>query len=317
MLLIYKSTSEGKLEKRANITNNSWLHLVKPTSKEIDHMVKELAIPRDFIIDSLDIDERPRIEERDGAVLIVIHVPYDQLDVKNSNDDVKYRTIPMGIIHTKDHMITICNEEIPFMKDIFNSRVKDFATHMKTRNTLKILNVTAQAYIRFLATIEHEIALAEKELAKSYRNREMYTLLYLNESLIYMVTSLKQMKFTMQKILHGDYIKLYEDDADILDDVLIELAQAYEITEINQDNLNNVMDAYANVVQNNVNRVLKLLAAFTIILSVPMLIASIYGMNVPLPFQDLPNAFWGVMTFTFVLTALCAFVFYKKQYFAR
>lgn len=317
MLLTYKSNSEGKLEKTSTIGYNSWLHLESPTSSEIERVVTALAIPSDFLTDSLDIEERPRIEERNGAVLMVIHVPYDQLDVENSNQDVKYRTIPMGIIHTKNHMITICREELPFMKDLFNGELTLFETHMKTRNSLNILSITARAYLRFLATIEREITLAEKELAKSYRNSELYTLLYLNESLIYMVTSLKQMKFTMQKILQGNNLKLEEDDASILDDVFIEIEQAYEVTEINQTNLNNIMDAYGNVIQNNVSQVLKLLASFTIILSVPMLIASIYGMNVPLPYQNASNAFWVVIVVMVLLTGFSTFVFYKKNYFSQ
>lgn len=317
MLLIYKSNSEGKLEKTSNIGYNSWLHLEAPTSSEIERVVTALAIPTDFLTDSLDLEERPRIEERNGSVLMVIHVPYDQLDVESSDQDVKYRTIPMGIIHTKNHMITICREELPFMKDLFNGQLTLCETHMKTRNTLNILSITARAYIRFLATIEREITLAEKELAKSYRNSELYTLLYLNESLIYMVTSLKQMKFTMQKILQGNNLKLDEDDASILDNVFIEIEQAYEVTEINQTNLNNIMDAYGNVIQNNVSQVLKLLASFTIILSVPMLIASIYGMNVPLPSQNASNAFWVVIVVMTLLTGFSTFVFYKKNYFSR
>lgn len=317
LLLIYKSNAEGKFEQTSSIGYNSWLHLEAPTSSEIEHVAAALAVPSDFLTDSLDIEERPRIEERDGAVLFVIHIPYDQIDVESSSHDVKYRTIPMGIIHTKNHLITICREELPFMKDLFNGEMTLFETHMKTRNTLKILSITARAYIDFLATIEREITLAEKELAKSYRNSELYTLLYLNESLIYMVTSLKQMKFTMQKILHGSSIELDEDDANVLEDVLIEIDQAYEVTEINQTNLNNIMDAYGNVIQNNVSQVLKLLASFTIILSVPTLIATIYGMNVPLPYQNESNAFWGVIVFIILLTGLSTFIFYKKNYFTR
>jgi len=317
MLLINKSTSEGKFEQTSKIGYNSWLHLEAPTTSEIEHVEAALGVPYNFLTDSLDIEERPRIQERNGAVLMVIHVPYDQLDVESSDQDVKYRTIPMGIIHTKNHMLTICREELPFMKDFFNGEMTLCETHMKTRNTLNILSITARAYIRFLATIEREITLAEKELAKSYRNSEMYTLLNLNESLIYMVTSLKQMKFTMQKILHGSSIKLDEDDASVLDNVLIELDQAYEVTEINQTNLNNIMDAYGNVIQNNVSQVLKLLASFTIILSVPMLIASIYGMNVPIPYQDTSNIFWIVIVVMILLTGLSTFVFYKKNYFSR
>lgn len=317
MLLIYKSNSEGKLEQSSSIGYNSWLHLEAPTSSELDRVVTALAVPSDFLTDSLDIEERPRIEERDGAVLMVIHVPYNQLDVESSSHNVKYRTIPMGIIHTENHMITICQEELPSIKNLFNDGMTLFETHMKRRNTLTILSITARAYIRFLATIEREINKAEKELAKSYRNSELYTLLYLNESLIYMVTSLKQMKFTMQKTLLSSNIQLDEGDANILDDVLIEIDQAYEVTEINQTNLNNIMDAYGNVIQNNVSQVLKLLASFTIILSVPMLIASIYGMNVPLPYQDASNAFWVVVVVMVVLTGLSTLVFYKKNYFTR
>ncbi len=317
MLLIYKSNAAGKYEQTSNIGYNSWLHLEAPTSSEIERVVTALSVPSDFLTDSLDIEERPRIEERNGAVLMVIHVPYDQIDVESSSQDVKYRTIPMGIIHTKNHMITICKEELPFMKELFNGRIPLFETHLKTRNILNILSITARAYIHFLATIEREITLAENELAKSYRNSELYTLLYLNESLIYMVTSLKQMKYTMQKILQGSNIYLDEDDTSVLDDVLIEIDQAYEVTEINQTNLNNIMDAYGNVIQNNVSQVLKLLASFTIILSVPMLIASIYGMNVPLPYQNASNAFWVVIVIMFLLTGLSSFVFYKKNYFSR
>lgn len=314
MLMIYKTTSAGKFEKTPTIVHNSWIQLIAPTSTEIEEVVEALTIPQTFITDPLDMDERPRIEQRDDATLLVIQFPYDRIDITSSADGVKYRTIPIGIIHAKDHLVTVCREDIPFMHDFFKIQVS-FATHMKTRNTLKIITETSRAYIRCLDTIEQGITSAETELAKSYRNRELYTLLHLNESLIYMATSLKQMKYTMQKILHGNYIKFYDDDADLLDDALIELEQAHEVAEINQSNLNNLMDAYGNVIQNNVSRVLKILAAITIVLSVPTLVASIYGMNVPLPFQEEALTFPVLITVMIVISGLFAFIFYKKRFF--
>lgn len=299
----------------SEIVRNSWLQLVSPTSPEIDQVIKALDIPREFLTNPLDLDERPRIEQRGEAVLMVIHVPYDRLEVTNLYEDVKYRTIPIGIVHVKNHFITVCNEDISFMHDFFHSKITPFATHMKTRNTLEILCEASRAYIKYLRLIEEAIAKAEAELAKSYRNQELYTLLNLNESLLYMSASLKQMKYTMQKILHGNYIKLYDEDADILDDALIELEQAHEVAEINQTNLNSIMDAYGNVIQNNVNRVLKFLAAITILLSVPTLVASIYGMNVPLPFQEEPHAFSTLIVIMVIISGLLTLIFYRKRYF--
>lgn len=315
MLTIYKSTTEGQFKQVENIEKNSWLQLIAPTANEIDKVVKALAIPRDFITDSLDINERPRIEERDEATLIVIHIPFDCLDVVNPFDDVKYRTIPLGIIHAKDHLITICQEKVPFMQALFNKEVPQFATHMKTRNTLGILGETSRLYIDFLETIEKSIATAEAELAESYQNRELYALLYLNESLLYIATSLKQMKSVTEKIVQGNYIKLYNDDTEILDDALIELEQAHTVAEISQLNLNNIMDAYGNVIQNNVSHVVKFLTAIAIVLSLPTLVASVYGMNVPLPFQDEPYAFTVIIAIMIGISGIFSFVFHKKNYF--
>ncbi len=314
MLTIYQTTTEGKLERVSEMGKNSWIQLVSPTSAEIDHVAEVLNIPKDFLTDPLDLEERPRIEQRDEFILMVLHLPFEQLDVTNLYDNVKYRTIPLGIVHAKDHFIMICGEETPFIQN-FVSRRAALASHMKTRNTIDVINEASHAYIQMLEVIEQAISVAETELSKSYRNRELYTLLYLNESLLYIAASLKQMNYTMQKIEHGHYMKLYEEDAELLDDARIELEQAREVAEISQSNLNNIMDAYGNVIQNNVNRVLKFLAAITIILSIPTLIASIYGMNVPLPFQEKPNAFAVLIVVMVAMSGLFTYIFYKKRYF--
>ncbi len=315
MLTIYQNTGGGKIEKSQEIKQNSWLKLISPTLSEIVNVAEALSIPQNFLEDSLDIDERPRIEEHGENILMIIHVPFEKMDVINLADDVKYRTIPLGIIHTKDHFITICRENIPFLQDIMSGHEIQFSTHMKTRNTFGIIHETASAFIKYLSRIDKAIIEAEEELAKSYRNRELYSLLNLNESLLYMATSLKQMKYMMQKVLHGNYIKLYDEDKAIIDDALVELEQAHEVAEISQSNLSNLMDAYGNVIQNNVSHMLKFLAAITIVFSMPTLVASIYGMNVPLPFQDEPHMFTVLIIVMVILCGLCSFVFYKKRYF--
>ncbi|MFD0712681.1 magnesium transporter CorA family protein [Paenibacillus sp. GCM10027626] len=315
MMMVYQTTPAGKMEQVSAIRHNSWIHLTAPTETEINQIVKTLHIPREFVTDPLDIDEQPRLEQFGEAKLIVIHVPIDIAETASSNDDVKYRTIPFGIVLTKDHMVTICRETIPFVEQLFQRQAGSLTSHMKTRNTLTLISEASQAYVQYIETIEQAIVLAEDELAKSYRNRELYALLHLNESLLYMTTSLKQMQFAMRKIGSGNHIKLYDEDSEILEDALVELEQAYEMAEINQSNMNNIMDAYGNVIQNNVNRVLKMLAAVTIILSVPTLIASIYGMNVPLPYQDAPHAFSVLIVAMVVLSGMFTFFFYKKRYF--
>lgn len=164
-------------------------------------------------------------------------------------------------------------------------------------------------------TMEYEIAEAEEELSRSYRNSELYTLLYLNDGLLYMTISLKQMLYLMRKINKEQYLEMLPNGVELFEDTIIELEQAYSVAQINQLNSNNVMDAYGNIIQNNVSHVVKLLTALTIVLSIPTLIASIYGMNVPLPFQDEPEAFSILIVAMVILSGIVAGFFYKKKFF--
>lgn len=298
-----------------------WVESLPPTATHIQTLVNKFHLPTDFVMDALDLDERPRIEQHGENTLVIIHLPFDDSSVANLYDQVKYRTIPFAMIVTPDHFITVCKENHMFNPEWFAQHPllqhQAYAANssMSIQATQLILQHTAQAYVKYVQHIESSIIQAEDELSRSYRNQELYTLLYLNESLLYVTTSLKQL---IQVIRSSDFISatsIQAHEMDMYAQSLIELEQVYAVAEINQLNLNNVMDAYGNVIQNNVSHVVKLLTAVTIVLSIPTLIASVYGMNVPLPFQEAEHAF-SVLIVTMVLfSGVIAFYFHKKRYF--
>lgn len=315
MMTIYNRNAGQELTKVDALTQNNWIEMIAPTADEITKLTAELSLPAYFLEEATDANVRPKIESEGTDQLFIIHLPYNDLNVEHSGLDVKYRTIPFAIILTGTHFITVCQEETPFTTKYFMSQKLNFGAAHHTQNTLNILNKTADDYIVLTQKIEHEITAAEDELSRSYRNPELYTLLYLNESLLYMATSLKQMLHTMRKIEQDDALEMHRDDREIFVDALVELEQAYAVTEINQLNSNNVMDAYGNIIQNNVSHVVKLLTAVTIVLSIPTMIASIYGMNVPLPYQDEPEAFAVLIGVMVVMSVVVAMIFRKKNYF--
>ncbi|MBE3595945.1 MAG: magnesium transporter CorA family protein [Hydrogenibacillus sp.] len=315
MRAVYVSRPEGGLMTAEAIEKNSWIHLTAPSDDELREAAEAAFVPEALLRAALDPDEQPRIERRDGAVLIVIHVPYEDLAARKSKDGPIYRLMPVGIVHGKDHLVTVARREVPLFAPFFQGRMNGLATHMKTRLTLKILVAVAAAYLKTVHAVQRDVEQAETELARSYRNDELYTLLFADESLIYLETSLAQMRAVLRKIQNGDYIKLYADDADLLEDAVIDLEQALGAAEVHQQKLNNVMDAYGNVIQINVNAVLKLLTALTVLLSVPILLASVFSMNVPLYIEDRPHGFLIVMTLMSVVTATVGWVFYRLRFF--
>lgn len=315
MINIYQNNAAGEFQKTERIAPNGWIQLVAPSKAETKSVATALGLPIEFLTAAQNRDERPRIEIKGEHTLLIVHVPFNDQTVDNSFDDVKYRTIALGIIFSKQHVVTVCQEESLFNKGFLIQNKLSIGEPTITHNALTVLNRTAHAFIEFMQVVETAIYQAEQELSHSYRNQELYTLLYLNESLLYMATSLKQMHHMMLQLDADNLLTMNEAERDIFADTLVELQQVSAVTEISQLNLNNVMDAYGNIIQNNVSHVVKLLTAITIILSIPTLIASIYGMNVPLPYQDEPHAFSVVIISMVVLSALVAYVFHKKRYF--
>jgi magnesium transporter len=312
MLEIYKSTETKVLEQVDNISKGCWINMYAPTEEEINKVASEANIYVDFIRDALDDEERPRIEREDGQVYIIVDYPYI------THDDAGfpiYETIPIGIVLTDECIITVSLKDTPILEVFKNNKIKEFFTFKKNRFALQILAIITSYYLRYLKQINKRTNEIERELHQSMKNKELYAFLALEKSLVYFTTSLKSNKVVLDKILRFSYIRMYEEDKDLLEDVMIEKIQAIEMAETYSSILSGMMDAFASIISNNVNIVMKFLTSFTIILSFPTIVFSFYGMNVDLPFQNSPHAFWISITVACVLSTLTALIFWKKKYF--
>jgi len=312
MLEIYKSTETKALEKVNEISKGCWVHMFAPTEEEINRVAQETKIYVDFIKDSLDDEERPRIEREDGQVYIIVDYPYITHD--ESGFPI-YETIPIGIVLTEDCIITVSLKDTPILEVFKNNKIKEFYTFKKNRFALQILAIITSYYLRYLKQINKRTNEIERELHQSMKNKQLYAFLALEKSLVYFTTSLKSNKVVLDKILRFSYIKMYEEDKDLLEDVMIEKIQAIEMAETYSSILSGMMDAFASIISNNVNIVMKFLTSFTIILSFPTIVFSFYGMNVDLPLQQNPHAFWISIAIACGLSFFTALIFWKKKYF--
>ncbi|MGG3998632.1 magnesium transporter CorA family protein [Anoxybacillus kestanbolensis] len=312
MMNIYLSNDQGKLEEIHELKNGCWVNLISPTESEIRYIAEHLNIPIDSIKDALDDEERSRIEKEDNHVLIIVDIPIITYDEGNIPT---YETIPIGMIITNICFITVCLQENPIFEEFTKNKVKNFYTYMKTRFALQMLYMISTYYLRYLKQINRKTSEIEKQLHQSMQNKELFSLLNLEKSLVYFTTSLKANNIVMERLLRLNYLRMYEDDQELLEDVIIENKQAIEMTEVYSSILSGMMDAFASVISNNLNIVMKFLAAITIVISFPTMVTSFYGMNVPIPYQDKPYAYLVALGISFVLSSITAFVFWKKRYF--
>jgi magnesium transporter len=312
MLEIYKSNEGKALESVDVISKGCWVNMYAPTEAEINRVAQDADISVDLIKDALDDEERPRIEREDGQVYIIVDYPYITYD--DSGFPI-YETIPVGIVLTDDCVITVSLNDSPIMEDFRKNRVKEFFTFKKTRFALQILFVISSYYLRYLKQINKKTNEIEKEVHQTLKNKELYAFLALEKSLVYFTTSLKSNKVVLDKILRFNYIKMYEEDKDLLEEVIIEKTQAIEMAETYRSILNGTMNAFASIISNNLNIVMKFLTSITIILSFPTMVASFYGMNVDIPFQHVHHSYAAPLIISGFLTSLTAFIFWKKKYF--
>ncbi|WP_066370927.1 magnesium transporter CorA family protein [Neobacillus fumarioli] len=312
MLEIYKSTETRVLEKVDTISKGCWVNIYDPTPEEIARVSNDAGIDIDIIKDALDDEERPRIERDDGRVYIIVDFPYV---VQDESGLEVYETIPIGIIQTKENMITVSLKDSPIIEEFRRNRVKEFFTFKKTRFALQLLFVISSFYLRYLKQINKKTNDIERQVHESLKNKELYSFLALEKSLIYFTTSLKSNKVVLDKILRFNYLKMYEEDKDLLEDVIIEKTQAIEMAETYHTILTGMMNGFASIISNNLNIVMKFLTSITIILSFPTMVFSLYGMNVNLPFQHSPHAFLITLLLCGILSAVTATIFWKKKYF--
>ncbi len=312
MIEFYVANGEKKIEKLDEITKGCWINMTSPNEEEINLVANKLNIPVDFIKDALDDEERSRIEREDNNVLIIVDFPYI------THDDTGlpiYETIPIGMVITDDCFITVSLKETPILGDFYQNKIKGFFTNKKTRFSLQILFSISTYYLRYLKQINKKTDEIERGLHQSMKNKELYGLLALEKSLVYFTTSLKSNKIVLEKLLRLSHLKMYDEDKELLEDVIIETQQAIEMAEVYSSILSGMMDAFASVISNNLNMVMKFLTSITIILALPTMVSSFFGMNVDLPFQHERHAFTFIILIVVFLSSLTTFVFWKKKFF--
>lgn len=311
MLKVYKTMQvEKKIKKIKRIVTDSWIELTSPTNDEIDKVVEKTNVDKDLILKMLDDEERPRVEQSGNAILIVIDTPYLEHDESNN-----YKTYPLGIIITdNNYVITITSKRLDLLNDFKKNKVKNFRTAKKTRFLIQILLKTANYYLRDLKKIYANIDKTEQILKKSTENKELITLLEIEKTLVYFITSLKANDTVLEKLSKGTMLPLYEGDLDLLEDATIENKQAIEMSTIYRDILSSITDTYANIVSNNLNYIMKFLAGATIVLSIPTMISSFLGMNVPLgSISNYDNAFILILLVSVVISIVVAIILKKKN----
>ncbi|MGA9188070.1 MAG: magnesium transporter CorA family protein [Methanosarcina sp.] len=311
MLQIFKSTDTGLIT-LDQVEDGAWINLVNPKEQEILYISNNLNIPVDLIKDALDEEERSRIEVDEGCTVIIIDIP-----VPNTNlpEGGTYYTVPLGIIINETNIVTVSLKENYVIKSFIERKNKSFYTFKKTRFLLQILYKNSKLYLQYLRNIDRTSDKIECRLHKSLKNKELIQLLELEKSLVYFSTSLKSNEMVLEKIQRSTPVKMYPEDTELLEDVIIENKQAIEMANIYSNILTGTMDAYASVISNNLNIVMKFLTSVTIIMSLPTMVASFFGMNVDVPFQNNPHAFVIIFVMTMFFSVILAFTMVKKQLF--
>lgn len=306
-------SENNRLVKKDAFCDGAWISLISPDEKELSELSAHYGLDTDTLKAALDPDERSRIESDEGYTMILVNIP----TVETKSEKELYNTIPLSIILTKNAIITVCSEDTPVIHPFAEGRVKDFYTHMKSRFVLQILYRIASLYLYYLRLIDKKTDEVEGKLQKSTRNHELFELLKLEKSLLYFTTALRSNEAVLEKLFRNDLVKQYPDDAELLSDVIVENKQAIEMASIHTGVLNGMMDAFGSVISNNLNIVMKVLSIITIIMAIPTMIFSAFGMNLNFG-SSIAASSWGFLSIVAVsvgLSALVAFLFVKLKMF--
>ena len=316
MYKIMKSTDTGLDELEIDrLEKGCWIDVVAPSEEELQEIAAATKIQMDFLTAPLDEEEKSRIEIEDDQILVLVDIPF-----LRSNKD--YDTLPLGIIITENYITTVCLEPNAVTAEFGDHNTKIFSTFKKTRFLFQILFKSATLYLKYIRIIIRRTDELEKHLRQSMQNSELFNLLDLQKSLTYFSTSLRSNYIVMEKLLRlrnatqsRHLIKLYEEDEDLLEDVIIEYKQAVEMVEMYSHILNSMMEVFASIISNNLNLVMKFLATMTIVLAIPTLVSSMWGMNVPVPFANNPWGFAIVLTVALGVSGAAAYLLWKRRMF--
>jgi magnesium transporter len=307
MLNFYK-TINAQMTSIETIEDDCWINLVDPTTEEINIVADTLQLETSFLRAALDPEETSRIDMEEGQTLIIIDVP-----ITDPSNTSVYSTLPLGLIVTQKHIISVCLKDLTVLNGFETGRFKGVHTSKRTRFIFLLFLQVAKQFLQCLRQIDKLYNHVERQLYKSQRSKELMQLLDLEKSLVYFNTSLKGNEVTLKRILRGKVVTIYEDDEELLEDVLIEVHQAIEMTNIYSSIISGMMDAFANIISNNLNVIMKVLTSLTILLTIPNIVFGFYGMNVAgLPFAEYS---WVPLVISFFLVAIVAVILKIKNLF--
>jgi len=316
-MIRYYAKHNGQLTELDKPESNCWINISAPFShEEIEGVSQEFDVPLDFLTDSLDIDERSRYEREEGVRLIVLNTPLK--NEKSENNEALYITVPIGIILVDNYMITITSYENPILQMFLADRVKNFNPNDESAFVLSMMEQNVYRFLTCLKKLNLKRNTIEKKLYDSSSNSDLRELLSVEKSLVYFVNTLSSNELLKMKMKRSDFlaIRTDEDKADLFEDIIIDNSQALEMANVHTRILNGTMEAYASIISNNLNMVMQRLTLVTVILMVPTLVASFFGMNVPVPFdQGGETPFYAILIFAILISLLMAWWFRRKSLF--
>jgi len=322
MMTVYK-WANGGLRETSDFCESCWINLSDPTTAELERVLSFSKVPRDFLTDPLDREERPRFESEDGFHLVIVHVPYPVRGEEDDESVLPYATIPLGVVLFARSVITICSSATPVTSAFLDQIRRVCPPCEQNRFTFRLLWHAAVLFLRYLRDMHARVEDMEDSLHESISNELLLKLLTFQKSLVYFATSLKADNILVSRLDHARQLNLSEDDTDVLDDAAVEYQQALETASIHANILNGTLDTFASLINNNLSNVMKYLTVATILLAVPTVVTSAFGMNVNLPFVDEAGhssaaIFWLPMAVSLVVSGVIGgiiFYLYKKRVF--
>jgi len=312
----YYHIIDGRLTELDKPVLSCWINVTPPFEQgELDHLAEEHAIPIDFLTDALDLDERSRYEREEDVRLILVNTPL--LNEIDQDNEAIYITAPIGIILTLDHVLTICQFENPILQRFIDGRIKNFDPANEQMFVLQIFDQNVTRFMDSLKKLNIKRNLIENELYYSSRNSEIKQLLRIEKSLVYFVNTLNSNELLNMKIKRTDFLRLgeNEEESEFFDDIIIDNGQALSMANIYTNILSGTMDAYTSIISNNLGLFVQRLTIITIILMVPTLVSSFFGMNVKIPFENIRGAFYIVLMIAASISLLLAWFFRRRNLF--
>ncbi|MCB0601867.1 MAG: magnesium transporter CorA family protein [Saprospiraceae bacterium] len=315
-MIRYYALEQGRLTALEALQPGCWINIDPPIEQEeLESLANQFNFAIDYLIDSLDIDERSRYERDEDLGFILVNTPI--LNEVDQENEAIYVTIPIGILLLKDYIVTISGRDNPVLNRFFEGKVRNFDPSDFSLFVLQIFEQNVLYFLSCLKKLNLKRNLIEKELYNSSRNEELKQLLRIEKSLVFFVNTLSANELLKMKMKRSDFLKISDDEdkSDLFEDIIIDNGQALEMANVYTNILNGTMEAYASIVSNNLNVFIQRLTIVTVVLMVPTLVASFYGMNVPVPFQRSERSFYWIVIFSVVISVLLVGIFRRKRLF--